>query len=451
MRKKMKRYKNIITIVLILSSIMACEISDQMDPNSPSLGGVLENANSAQLNNLVFGTLSEMRTDLQIYFDNVGIIGREYYRFSGSDPRFVSDLLGQGGGALDDNAFYTTRNYFARYRAIKNANILIEAVNSTNADISEEEKNGYLGFARTIIAHELLMNLNVQYENGIRIDVEDPDNLGAFVSKDEAFTAIASLLDEANNELNAAGDEFLFTLSSGFTNFTAPSTFNQFNRGLAARVAVYRGNYAEALTIIGDSFFDMSGDFDNGVFYSYSTSSGDQLNQLFIGLNATGDIRAAREEWVDEAEPGDTRLSKVALRDIDDPDVGPATQAGLSSDYDVNRYQSQTDAIPMIRNEELILIYAEANIRENRFTEALNALNLIRNTHGLDNFSGTVDQLSLIDEMLKQRRYSLWFEGHRWIDLRRYGRLDELPIDRDGDIVHLQFPRPDPEIGQQGG
>lgn len=447
----MKLYKNITTAILIMSSLMACEIGDQVDPNSPSLTGVLENANSAQLNNLIFGTLSEMRTDLQIYYDNVGIVGREYYRFSGSDPRFVSDLLGQGGGALDNNAFYTTRNYLARYRAIKNANILIEAVNTTNADISDVEKNGYRGFAKTIIAHELLMNLNVQNENGIRVDVTDPDNLGPFIPKDEAFAFVASLLNEANSELSAAGDAFLFTLSSGFTNFTTPAAFNQFNRGLAARVAIYRENYSEALDLIDDSFYDPNGDFANGVFYSYSTGSGDQLNQLFIGLNATGDIRAAREEWINEAEAGDTRLSKVSLRDIDDPDVGPATQAGLSSDYDVNLYKSQTDAIPIMRNEELILIYAEANIQENNLAAAVDALNAIRNTYGLDDYSGTVNQASLIDEMLRQRRYSLWFEGHRWIDLRRYNRLDELPIDRPGDIVHFQFPRPDPEIGQQGG
>ncbi|MDN5216770.1 RagB/SusD family nutrient uptake outer membrane protein [Fulvivirgaceae bacterium BMA12] len=447
----MKLYKNILVIVLVLSSLTACEIGDQVDPNSPSLTGLLENANSAQLNNLVFGTLSEMRTDLPIYFDNVGILGREHYRFSGSDPRFISDLLGQSGGPLDNNAFYTTRNYYGRYRAIKNANILIEAVNTTNADITDESKNGYLGFARTIIAHELLMNLNVQDENGIRTDVSDPDDLGPFVSKAEAFSFIADLLNEASNNLNASGDAFLFNLSSGFTNFTTPQTFREFNRGLAARVALYRGNYSEALTLLADSFLDLNGDFNNGVFYSFSTSTGDVLNQLFIGLNASGDIRAAREEWVDEAELGDTRLSKASLRDIDNPEIGPATQSGLSSNYDLNVFQSQTDPVTLMRNEELILIYAEANIQENQLTEAVNTLDIIRNAHGLADYAGTVDQASLINEMLKQRRYSLYFEGHRWIDLRRYDRLDELPLDRVGDIVHERFPRPFPEVGRQGG
>ena len=49
---------------------------------------------------------------------------------------------------------------------------------------------------------------------------------------------------------------------------------------------------------------------------------------------------------------------------------------------------------------------------------------------------------ALIDEMLKQRRYSLYFEGLRWIDLRRYNRLTDLPIDRPGDDVWSNFPLP---------
>jgi len=65
------------------------------------------------------------------------------------------------------------------------------------------------------------------------------------------------------------------------------------------------------------------------------------------------------------------------------------------------------------RNEELILIYAEAQI-------------------GRD-----------VNEVLKQRRYSLLGEGHRWCDLRRKGRLGEVNVDRVGDIVHTEFPRPD--------
>lgn len=440
----MKYLRKLYILFALTFLITSCEIGEQVDPNSPSLAPILANANVAQLNNLVSGTLSWMRNDLQVYYDDVGIVGREYYRFSGSDPRFVADLLGQGGGNLDNNAFYTTRAYAARYRAINNANILIDAVNNTSADITNEEKNGYLGFAKTIIAHELLMVLNTQNENGIRLDVTDPDNLGPFVPRDEAMAFIANLLDEAFTDLGSA--IVIFPLSSGFTvvvddnnNPDLEASLRQFNRALAARVAVYRTNWTEALTNLGSSFLDLSGNLDLGVYYVFTLGSGDQANPLFIAPNATGDVRVVREEWVNEAEPGDRRLSKALLRD---PDVGPATQAGLSSNYDVVVYQSLTDPMPIIRNEELALIFAEANIQLGNTSNALAAINLVRNEAGLDDYSGPTDQDVLIDEILRQRRYSLFFEGHRWVDMRRYDRLDELPIDRAGDVVHLQFPIP---------
>ena len=100
----------------------------------------------------------------------------------------------------------------------------------------------------------------------------------------------------------------------------------------------------------------------------------------------------------------------------------------LSSDRDVWVYTSSTAPMPIIRNEELILIYAEANIQTNNFTEAVKALNVIREKHDLADYSGALTQPALINEMLYERRYSLFFEGHRWIDVRRYNLLNTLPI-----------------------
>ena len=105
----------------------------------------------------------------------------------------------------------------------------------------------------------------------------------------------------------------------------------------------------------------------------------------------------------------------------------------------------QVCSIPIIRNEELLLIYAEAKIQLGgpaNFTDAVTAINKIRVAAGLLPYSGALTQTALIDEMLKQRRYSLYGEGHRWIDMRRYNRLNTLPIDRAGDDVWVEFPRP---------
>ena len=69
-------------------------------------------------------------------------------------------------------------------------------------------------------------------------------------------------------------------------------------------------------------------------------------------------------------------------------------------------------------------------------------MNIVRNAAGIGDYEGATSNAALVDEILYQRRYSLFGEGHRWIDLRRYDRLGEIPIDREGDQVHVQFPRP---------
>ena len=91
------------------------------------------------------------------------------------------------------------------------------------------------------------------------------------------------------------------------------------------------------------------------------------------------------------------------------------------------------------------MIYAEANIQNENLSEGEKAINIIRNGHGLPNYSGAVTKDALINEMLYQRRYSLFYEGHRWVDMRRYDRLRELPIDRTGDQVWTAMPIPQTE------
>ena len=103
--------------------------------------------------------------------------------------------------------------------------------------------------------------------------------------------------------------------------------------------------------------------------------------------------------------------------------------------------------MPIIRNEELILIYAEANIQlgGGGLADGEDALNVIRNAAGLPDYSGPSTQDALIDEMLNQRRYSLFGEGHRWVDMRRYNRLDDLPLNDPDDNVWVEFPSPSDE------
>ncbi|MEL6446009.1 MAG: RagB/SusD family nutrient uptake outer membrane protein, partial [Bacteroidota bacterium] len=125
----------------------------------------------------------------------------------------------------------------------------------------------------------------------------------------------------------------------------------------------------------------------------------------------------------------------------------------LASQFSFFRYKSVTDGVPVTRNAELVLLRAEARAQTGDLAGAIADLNTIRNAAGLADYSGASEQSAVVDEMLRQRRYELYGEGHRWVDTRRYDRLSTLPIDRqertdrDGNVIEAddvwdRFPIP---------
>ncbi len=429
----MKIIKYIIPLILACSYV-SCDIDDNSNPNGSAIAEFDLDATKSSLQTLVTGIEDLMRQDVGFYYDVTSIVGREYFFFTGSDPRYTGEVLGKGDSQLDNAGFYGTRPYQGRYRTIKTANVLIDGANNSSL-ITSEDLKGYLGFAKTLQAYEYLLVANLQYQNGIRINVADPDNLGAFEGYDSALAAIQNLLTEAASDLSGAGSAFPFVLSAAMAGFDDPQSFLKFNKGLAARVALYQGNNSDALSKLAGSFMDMAGDLNVGPARFYSTAGGDFANNLFR-VPDQADAIIAHPTFVADAEAGDTRLSKVLLRPS-----GTLTLDGLSGDYDVWVFKSLTDFVPYMRNEELILINAEANVGSNN-ADAIAAINVIRAAAGLAAYAGGSDDASLMNEIMLQRRYSLFGEGHRWVDMRRWNRLNELPLDRAGDDVWSQFPRP---------
>lgn len=429
-------FRGAFALLALLLGMTGCQIKEEPFPNDPTLEDITENATVGDLNNVVSGMEAGMRNRLGTYGDDMGVIGREWYRFSGSDPRWTSDLLGKGSATLDNNTFYLTNPYYERYRVVRNGNILLTAVDNTKADLTDEEKTGYRGFAKTIMAYQLLLNLNLQFSNGIRVDVADPDALGPFLTYDASLAAIKSLLDDGATDLGNSGSDFTFVLSSGFAGFDDPAGFLQFNRALAARVALYQDDYAAAATALTGSFLNAAGSMDLGVWHVFSTSGGDATNPLFFALGATGEQRIAHPGFIADAEAGDNRLSKVVIR------TDTVFQDGLSGNYDMFAFQSLEAPIGIVRNEELILIDAEVKAQTGDPTGAVAAIDAVRSAAGLAGYTGGQTTAELMTEILNQRRYSLYGEGHRWVDMRRTGNLGLLPIDRVGDDVWAEFPRP---------
>jgi hypothetical protein len=172
-----------------------------------------------------------------------------------------------------------------------------------------------------------------------------------------------------------------------------------------------------------------------GVYHTFSLTGADVANPLFGALNQTAIVRVSHASFVDDAEANDSRIDKVVLRD------SPTEASGLVGTHDVWIYQTNVDNVPIIRNEELVLLFAEANMVASP-TAAVDAINVVRNAAGIGDYAGASTPQALEDEILFQRRYSLFGEGHRWVDMRRFDRLGELPNDRATDNVPAAVPIP---------
>ncbi|HYE54302.1 MAG TPA: RagB/SusD family nutrient uptake outer membrane protein, partial [Chitinophagaceae bacterium] len=215
---------------------------------------------------------------------------------------------------------------------------------------------------------------------------------------------------------------------------------------VAARVAMYQKDWTGMNTALSESFLDLNGPLTTGPRFLYSTTAGDITNPLWQAKEEANNPLLVQVNFVAEAEAGDSRVFGPSIADGGTAKVRQRTAATAptgypSMSYETQLYATNVSPISIIRNEELILMYAEAKIQTNQLPDAIVAINRIRTAHNLLPYAGAVSQSALITEVLKQRRYSLFMEGHRWFDMRRYNLLNTLPNDKPTHSVFPEFPR----------
>jgi hypothetical protein len=410
---------------VLLIAFGACKESTVPNFNNPNIEGLLNGPNAATVNTTVVGLLVGLRANVGTWATGLGILGREVYNLDPAEPR---NVLGYLVGPLEPGGFVADVGWTGSYRNLRTAATVLEALEKVPA-YSTPQKAATRGFVKTIIAQEYINQLRVRDTFGIVVDVpSDPKALGNFVTRDSGYKRAAALFDEAKADLTAGGTAFPFALTSGFAGFNTPTSFLKLNRALKARGDVYRGAWAEALVALGESFVSTSSgsaaSLATGAYHVYATTSGDAVNPLFDpaprALVAVPSFLTDAQRRPDGSP--DLRASSKAL-------VTPVsvTTQGVTSNVKIIAYASNVAPVPIIKNEELILLRAEANNALGNRTAAIQDLDFIRvNSGGLAPL-GPAYAGDLVDEILYNRRYSLFDEyGHRWVDMRRYGRLATL-------------------------
>mgnify|MGYP002777653301 CR=1 FL=1 len=435
----MKKHTSILLTGLMLGAFTACnplQTEEVVDPNFPSVGAVTNNASKAQLDALAIGQVAAARLGLATYLQVVGTLGKELFNFNTTESRWMTEL--NGLRPIDNSAFYNGATT-AFGLPVRQANIILAAVGNTSS-VSDTEKNAYRGLANTFKGLAYLYMLNVQGTNGVRLNVEDPFRPSKAVGYAESLAGIAKILDDGATQLDGAGAAFPFALPATYAGFNTPATFKRFNRAIALRVAIYQSDWTKAAALLPQTFYSATGDLNAGPRHAFNATPPDSPNPL---LN-TATIRIVGVQKIfDDIEPGDRRASKVAKQ------ATPLTYTSgvtYSTPYLTNMYTDINGAVSIIRNEELVLIAAEIAAQQNNTAEAVRNINIVRKAAGLADYTGATTKDALINAILKERLYSLFYEGHRWVDMRRYNKLAEIHLPVAGMRVLERLERPIAEV-----
>lgn len=438
--------------ILGVMTFSACDQNfSAPDPNAPTTDALIP------VQPLITGTLANWRyTEINEF---MAIMGRESYTSAGDDPRINTQPI---RNAFDATAFIVNRPWNSMYYSIKNARNLVDFASK----LSGTEKAGLEGVAKTIWAHELVRLSGVYYNEGIKIQYLNAPT-APFVNRATSLAEAAKLLDEAATSLSSAGSSFSFSLGNGFVGYNNPQGFLRVNRALRARVAAYQGDYAACQTALAASFLNEGNTpaaMNMGVFHTYSTAAGDVPpgsgrgsggNPFFQNLAATAIRWWAHKDYVSDNTDNtvDTRVTQKAVVPSNIPvPFSIIAGGGLTSSRAINIFPDPFSPTAIIRNEELLLLRAEARMlgATPDLTGALADINRVRaaaNAPALTTLGA--DRNAQIGRLLYERRYSLFFEGFRWVDLRRFDRLGDIKAELANHVVNTTgFPKPVNEIPQ---
>jgi len=315
------------------------------------------------------------------------------------------------------------------YKQINNANAILEGLSKPNG-LTPNGKNQIEGEALFIRAfcHFYLTTLfgDVPYITSTNYEVNASTSRTPF---DEVLILIKEDLITARQRLT---NDFLPTNGERIQPNKAAAT------ALLARLNLYLNDWqgAEALAseVIDNTNYSLLSDL-NDVFLANSAEAIWQLKpvipgtnapqgELFIMTNAPNGFSrrvSMTPELIAAFEPNDLRKSNWTNTII----RATGTWTYIYK-YKIRLSSTLTEYAMVLRLAEQYLIRAEARAQQQNLAGAKADLNTIRTRAGLPDYNAASKD-ELLNAILNERRIELCGEqGHRWLDLKRSGQIDNV-------------------------
>lgn len=425
----------IIPLVLILG----CGKFLEIDPPKAELAKSAVFENNSTANAAVLAIYSRMVNN---YFSSyripliTGLSSDELTNYS-----TVNDISTFYSNSLNPNNLRITGDIWSpAYHIIFQANAIIEGVNDSNG-LSINAKKQILGEALFIRAFWYFYLVNIFGDVPLITSTDYLENASKFRTPiSDIYGQIKQDLLDAQELLNhnyIGGDGI-----SVSTERVRPNKYTAL--ALLARVYLYTGDYVSAeiisSQIINSGMYDLNTDL-NSVFLLNSTEAIWQLQPRPGGVTPEGRgfiLTGEPETLFDRS----STISETLLNSFEESDKRRESWVATYSlnntpnfnypyKYKVNNVSIGLNEYSMVfRLAEQYLIRAEARAFQNNISESITDLDQIRNRAGLKlilELNPNIGQQELLIAIEHERQIELFTEwGHRWFDIKRSGRMDEI-------------------------
>ncbi len=440
-------YSFLVSTLIITSN--SCKKFIEINNPTDQLNSDLVFADSSTAISAITGIYSEMLTARNLFSNSAttlygGLSADELYFYTpGLKDEFTKNQITQANHYTIDNAFWKPA-----YKNIYAANLAIEKL-AASQQLSISLKNQLTGEAKFIRAFCYFHLVNLfgdvplitasKYQDAAR----SPRAPTA-----EVYTQIIKDLNDANILLSA---QYISTEKVRPNKWTVVS--------LLANCYLYNDRWQEAETaatsVIASGDYTLESNLNN-VFLKNNTEAIWQLMPVRPGANTYEALEVLplssfssptyliTSTLLNSFDSGDNRkMAWTKSRVFKNDTVYFPYKYKMSNGPTLNEYYT------VFRLAEQYLIRAEAELNLHKMVEAQADINIIRNRAGLSNTTANTEQL-LKQALEKERRSELFCEwAHRWYDLKRTGRANEVLSVLKGvtwQPTDILWPIPQPEI-----
>ncbi|OXA95900.1 RagB/SusD family nutrient uptake outer membrane protein [Flavobacterium hercynium] len=383
------------------------------------------------------------------YYDQVySILGQtsdELIRTNGLANVYGTNEIPETDGTINSN-------WGELYKTIYNANNVIEGV-SKSTTLNAAKSKQWIAEAKFLRAYSYFYLTNLW--GRVPLVVTTDINVSALLPQSDQDTVYAQIVKDLTE---ASAD-----LPVDYKNYKQERirATKWAAEALLARVKLYQGNWSEAaahatavlnetatykiITDLEEENSPFIADNDEAILqipyfnvnYTYEGSS------VFVNAN-TATFLLRNGSTLFEAD--DARKINWTRDITNDQSV----VIGVSPTKYKNRFgASPIERSTILRLAELYLIRAEARVKLNDIAGAQEDINIIRNRALLENTTLT-DANQLLDLIALERQREFFAEnGHRWLDLKRTGKLDEtlsVLTDKIWNSTDSLYPIPEPAL-----